>query len=250
MRVLIVAPVPFFVDRGTPMRILEEALALERKGYNVEIVAYHFGREIFKLAKGTKIKVRRIPRLLFWYKKEIAGPSWFKIILDVLLIGKIIQIIFKFKPEIIHAHLHEGLLAGWLARQIFFWRKIKVIGDLHGSLTQEMLSHGYIKNIFLQKIFIGLENKIVKLGNWIIVSSIELKKIVEKKRNSKKITVVWDGVNLENYKISKRQKNNTGNKKTIIYSGAFVSNKGINIFGIWNIFGIALHVNIKALYIR
>ncbi|KKP82329.1 MAG: hypothetical protein UR83_C0053G0013, partial [Candidatus Moranbacteria bacterium GW2011_GWF2_35_54] len=38
MRILMIAPVPFFVDRGTPMRILEEALALEKKGVNIDIV--------------------------------------------------------------------------------------------------------------------------------------------------------------------------------------------------------------------
>jgi len=41
-----VAPVPFFVDRGTPMRILEESLALERRGVEVNIVTYHLGRNI------------------------------------------------------------------------------------------------------------------------------------------------------------------------------------------------------------
>ena len=40
---------PFFVDRGTPMRILEEALALERKGCEVNIVTYHLGRNIGEL---------------------------------------------------------------------------------------------------------------------------------------------------------------------------------------------------------
>ncbi|HBR79118.1 MAG TPA: hypothetical protein DEA46_01660, partial [Candidatus Moranbacteria bacterium] len=62
-----VAPVPFFVDRGTPMRILEEALALEKKGVNIDIVTYHLGRNIKEIDKSSKIKVYRVVRLLFWY---------------------------------------------------------------------------------------------------------------------------------------------------------------------------------------
>ena len=68
MKILIVAPTPFFSDRGTHIRILEEALALEKQGHAITIATYHIGKDIHGSIQ-TKIDVRRILRLLFWYKK-------------------------------------------------------------------------------------------------------------------------------------------------------------------------------------
>jgi len=243
MKILIVAPVPFFVDRGTPMRILEESLALEKKDIDITIVTYHLGRDIKTIAPETKIKISRVHRLLFWYNKKEAGPDWQKIILDIFLIWKTFRNVFLKKPDIIHAHLHEGVLAGWIVKNIFFWRKIKLVADFHGGLASEMKSHGYLKRGFLEKIFIFLENTIFSLGDSIIVSSEELRDNIIKKipakggQGNKKITVILDGVDLNKYKTQrnlsanlKEKEYKDSNKLKVIYSGAFVKNKGIDLF--------------------
>jgi len=63
-------------------------------------------------------------RLLFWYKKISAGPDWQKIILDILLIRKTFFLARTQKPDIIHGHLHEGVLIGWIVKKLLFWRNI------------------------------------------------------------------------------------------------------------------------------
>ena len=230
-KVLVVAPVPFFVDRGTPMRILEESLALERKGLKVDIVTYHLGRDIKDLAPESKIKIHRVVRFLFWYNKKESGPSWQKIILDMLLIVKVLRVYFKIKPDVIHAHLHEGVLIGWLVQKIIFWKKIKLVADFHGELVNEMTSHGYLNGGWLKKIFHFLEKIIFSMGDWTIASSGELKTIIRKLKKDDKIDVVLDGVNLERYnlKIKDARANTNNTSLTIIYSGAFVQNKGIDL---------------------
>ncbi len=225
-KILVIAPVPFFVDRGTPMRILEESLALERKGYDVSIVTYHLGRNINEIAPESKIKIYRIVRFLFWYKKKESGPSWQKMALDILLIIKTLRVYFRVKPDIIHSHLHEGVLIGWFVQKIIFWKKVKLVADFHGELVSEMRSHGYLKNGFLKKIFHFLEKIIFSMGDWSIASSEELKNIIYKLRKDHKVSVVLDGVNLKKYNISNK---NDNNKINIIYSGAFVQNKGIDL---------------------
>ena len=222
-----VAPVPFFVDRGTPMRILEEALALERRGVWVDIVAYHLGRNIEEIDKNSKIRVYRIVRLLFWYTKKEAGADWQKVILDILLIWKTAKVVLLKKPEIIHAHLHEGVLIGWVVKKIFFWRKIKLVADFHGELVSEMESHGYLQGGVIKKIFVFLENFIFKLGDFTITSSGELRDRISKILKNNNIEVVLDGVDIKKYdKIEGVQNEGILN---FIYSGAFVSNKGIDI---------------------
>jgi len=232
MKILMIAPTPFFSDRGTHIRILEEALALEKRGHSVPIVTYHIGENISEKIK-TNIEIYRIPKLLFWCKKMEAGADWRKVILNILLIFKTLRLVLIKKPDIIHAHLHEGALIGWIVRKILFWRKIKLIADFHGTLTKEMVSHNYLKNKFLRGFFIRLEKFINNLGDFAIASSGELADELRKTRKDGKIETILDGVNLENYDpltLKKEFRKKLGipaNKVMIIYAGSFIANKGI-----------------------
>lgn len=233
VKILMVAPTPFFTDRGTHIRILEEALSLERRGHSVIIATYHIGRDIPEKIK-SGIKIRRIPKFLFWYKKLEAGADWQKVILDILLIFKTLQAAFVEKPDIIHTHLHEGALIGWIAQKIFFWRKIKLVVDFHGGLTREMISHNYLRIGILRAFFKILEKFIGNLGDFAIVSSGELADELRKIRKGGKIETILDGVNLENYdllilskKELRRELELPADKIIVVYTGSFIANKGI-----------------------
>jgi len=233
MKILVIAPTPFFSDRGTHIRILEEALALEKLGHQITIVTYHIGRDIENEIE-TKIDVRRIRRWLFWYKKLEAGPDWQKIILDLMLIRKAFDLARTQKPDIIHGHLHEGILIGWIVQKMLFWRKMKLVADIHGSLTGEMVSHGYLKN-GLHKIFGTIEKFINCLGDSTITSSWEGATGIKNCKNRKPAEVVLDGINLDSFQIQKtkaeiRHELELPREKLIVtYTGGLVSNKGVNI---------------------
>lgn len=228
-----IAPTPFFSDRGTHIRILEEALALEKLGHEITIVTYHIGREIDSEIK-TKIDVRRIRRLLFWYKKLEAGPDWQKLFLDLMLIRKSFFLARTQKPDIIHGHLHEGVLVGWLVKKFLFWRKMKLVSDFHGSLTKEMVSHGYLGSGFLKKIFDFVEKTIDNLGDFAITSSWENTEEIKKFRKDGKLETILDGVdpdyyqNLPSKEESKRELEIPLEKTIVTYTGALVPNKGSN----------------------
>lgn len=234
MRVLVVAPTPFFSDRGTHIRILEEALALEKLGHEITIATYHIGKDIHKEIE-TKIDVRRILRLLFWYKKTEAGPDWQKVILDIMLIRKTFFLARTKKPDIIHGHLHEGVLIGWIVQKLLFWRKIKLVSDFHGSLTKEMLSHGYLKR-GLNVIFKLIEKFINKRGDFAIASSWEMTEEIKKNRKDGKVETILDGTNTESFNLEKSKEEIKKyweipeNKFVVGYTGGLVNNKGINYF--------------------
>ncbi len=235
MKILVVAPTPFFADRGTHIRILEEALALEKLGSEVTIATYHIGRDIYAEVD-TKIAIRRIRRLLFWYKKLEAGPDWQKILLDLMLLRKVFNLARTQKPEVIHAHLHEGVMIGWLVQKLLFWRRIRLIADFHGSLTKEMVSHGYLGAGLLKKIFVAIEKMIDNMGDAAVTSSRENTEEVAAMRSKKgEVLTALDGVNMAYYdgaKFSKaelRREFELPEKKTIVsYTGAMMPNKGIN----------------------
>ncbi|MCX6764040.1 MAG: glycosyltransferase family 4 protein [Candidatus Moranbacteria bacterium] len=231
MRILVIAPTPFFADRGTHIRILEESLALEKLGHKITIATYHIGRDIQSEVK-TNMDIRRIHRLLFWYKKLEAGPDWQKIILDILLLRKVFYLTQKQKPEIIYAHLHEGVFIGWIVQKLLFRQKIRLVADFHGSLTKEMVSHNYLGGGLLLNFFKKIETWIDNLGDFAVASSWENSEEIQKIRKNGEVETVLDGVNLDYYshlpeKIeSKKELELPLDKIIIAYTGALVPNKG------------------------
>jgi glycosyltransferase involved in cell wall biosynthesis len=227
MKILTIAPTPYFSDRGTHIRIFEQVSGLRKLGHKILVTTYHLGKDIHKI-HSKEVKIKRILPILFWYKKVDAGANWQKCFLDFqLLIRTIIETI-KFKPQILHCHLHEGILIGFLTKKVLFWRKFKLVGDLHGTLVNEMISCGYLKNKLAKSFFIKLEQFINSKPDIIITSSDENLQYIQ---NKKAITVV-DGIDLDKFNLE-FDKNAIlekfklpKDKLLIIYTGAFHKNKG------------------------
>ena len=156
------APTPYFADRGCHVRIYEEARALIRLGHDVHIVTYHIGRDM------PGIPTSRIPAVP-WYRKLAAGPSWHKPYLDMLLLARSIAVIRRFRPDVIHAHLHEGAFIGIFLKRLF---RLPLVFDCQGSLTAEMLDHGFMRQGgALHRLFRRIERFINRRADRIVTSS-------------------------------------------------------------------------------
>ncbi|MFZ2299562.1 MAG: glycosyltransferase family 4 protein [Candidatus Moraniibacteriota bacterium] len=234
MKILVVAPTPFFSDRGTHIRILEEALALEKRGHEIVIATYHIGADLPKHLK-TDIDIRRIRRLLFWYKKLEAGPDWQKIFLDLMLIRKTFFLARTWKPDIIHGHLHEGALIGWIVQKALFWRRVRLVADFHGSLTKEMVSHDYLRALGVQQVFRMIERWIDGLGDAAVASSWDNAGEINRVRTKNKVVPIIDGTRLSMFgKLPgvseiRHAYHVPVDKILITYTGALIPNKGIRL---------------------
>ena len=161
-RILMVAPTPFFADRGCHVRILGEANALIALGYKLVLCTYGLGRDVDGIPTERTLSIT-------WYKKLSAGPSVHKFYIDLLLLWKVLRVCRRFRPDIIHAHLHEGIIIGKIASKLF---GIPMVADLQGSLTAELLDHRFIPNVkWLVKLMHWIEKKINKMPSHLIVSS-------------------------------------------------------------------------------
>ncbi|MHB1414825.1 MAG: glycosyltransferase family 4 protein [Chloroflexota bacterium] len=136
LKILMIAPTPFFADRGCHVRILEEAKALQDLGHKVTIVTYHNGRDV------DGFDIRRIPRVLFWYNKLEAGPSWWQPFLDILVFLRALGVLLGERYDIVHGHLHEGALVGFAVSRL---KRIPLVFDAQGSLTGELEAHKFIR---------------------------------------------------------------------------------------------------------
>lgn len=133
-RILMIAPTPFFADRGGHVRIYEEARALQALRHQVEICTYHLGDDRPGIPTHRSL---RIP----WYNKLSAGPSWHKLYLDVLLFFRTLSVARRFRPDVLHGHLHEGAALGWAVGKLL---GLPVVGDFQGSLSGELAAHEFI----------------------------------------------------------------------------------------------------------
>ncbi|WP_448591236.1 glycosyltransferase family 4 protein [Thermoflexus hugenholtzii] len=134
MRVLMIAPTSFFNDYGCHVRILEEARALQALGLRVRIVTYYKGRDL------PGLEIVRTPPLP-WRSHYEVGSSRHKIAFDVYLLATALVTALRWRPHLIHAHLHEGALIGSVLRALL---RTPLIFDFQGSLTGEMIDHHFL----------------------------------------------------------------------------------------------------------
>lgn len=160
--ILMIAPTMFFADYGGHIRILEEAKILRRLGHTVTILTYPNGRDI------ADLDIRRCIGVPFNYRVEV-GASRHKFYLDVMLGLKSLAHIMRHKPNIIHGHMHEGALIGWILSKL---TGAPLIFDFQGSLTGEMVDNNFLKpeSTFL-KIFRRIEAVINRKAKVILTSS-------------------------------------------------------------------------------
>lgn len=191
------APTPYFSDRGCHVRIYEEARTLIARGHDVRIVTYHLGRDM------PPIPTHRIPHIP-WYRKLSAGPSWHKPYLDILLFFKALRVAREFRPQIIHAHLHEGAFIGLLLKPII---RVPLVFDCQGSLTAEIIDHGFIRpGSFLHRVFRMVERFVNRAADHIITSSGAAARDLTMNWgvSSAKVTGLMDGVNSEEFRSRDR----------------------------------------------
>jgi glycosyltransferase involved in cell wall biosynthesis len=163
LRVLMIAPTSFFADYGCHVRVLEEVRALTARGHRVRICTYHNGDNL------PGLDIRRsvdIP----WLRRAEVGSSRHKAYLDLALCVESMRQALMFRPHVIHGHLHEGALIGSVVGRL---TGTPVVFDYQGSLTEEMLDHGFIRRRGRrERFFRWLERRIDRLPDVVVPSSV------------------------------------------------------------------------------
>jgi glycosyltransferase involved in cell wall biosynthesis len=227
LKIMMIAPTPFFADRGCHIRIFEEYKHLAKLGHEVIICTYHLGRDI----QGVKTyRTVSIP----WYKKLSAGPSYHKLYIDIFLFLLCLLKAISFRPDIIHAHLHEGTLIGCVIGRLL---KIPVIADMQGSLFEELVDHHFIsREGVMARLWQFIERRVTLLPNYVVTSSEQARKVFEERFHLGKdrLSHVGDGVDVDfihpGYPVEelKRKLLIPENKKVILYIGILTPYQGID----------------------
>ncbi len=170
MRILMIAPEPFFEPRGTPFSEYHRIRALVELGHTVDLVTYPFGQAVD--LPGLRVFRCARPPLL---RRVKIGPSLAKVPLDLALTLTAIRRAMAERYDAIHSH-EEGAAIGLVLSAAL---GIPHIYDMHSSLPQQLSNFAYSRSRVLRWLFDCFERAAVRHSKVVIVICPELRRIVQ-----------------------------------------------------------------------
>jgi len=130
MRVLALAPHPFYIDRGSPIDFDLLLRALSNRGEEVEAIVYSVGEDREYL--NVRIHRTRAPR---WLGLTPPGFSLRKLLNDILVFVEARRLIRTSSFDVIHA-VEETVFLAMIFKALY---KLPYIYDMDSSISQQMV---------------------------------------------------------------------------------------------------------------
>lgn len=227
MKVLMIAPQPFFEPRGTPFSVLYRLYALSKLGHKIDLVTYHLGQDI----RIENVAIYRIPKIPFIRHIDV-GPSKKKILLDIFIILKAFRLLIKGDYDLIHSHEEAGFFSIWLSKLF----GLKHLYDMHSSLPQQLQNFQFTSSKFIINWFKRLEKRTIKEADAVITICPALFKYVEELvpgKNQMLIENVMDNdLVFGNHKETTLDISNQyhlNNNLKVLYTGTFEPYQGLDL---------------------
>lgn len=153
MRVLLVAPQPFYRDRGTPIAIRQVLEALSELGHAVDLLTFPMGHTV--VLPGLRTFRVRSP---FPIRDMPIGFSFRKLVLDLRLVPLIRSRLRRDHYDAIHAVEEAAFPCSMLARRF----EVPLIYDMQSSLPEQLELHPLFRGRWLQRSLRSLEARLVR----------------------------------------------------------------------------------------
>lgn len=226
MRILMIAPQPFFQPRGTPFSVLHRLRALSKLGYKIDLLTYHIGEDV----DIEGVTIHRIPKVPF-VNKIAVGPSKAKVVLDLFMIWKTRAMLRTTSYDLIHSHEEAGF---WAAR---FSKRFNLLHlyDMHSSLPQQLSNFRFTKSGLLKRAFDRLEKYTIESAQAVITICPELSEYVKRhfpEKNNYLIENVADNSLVFQKEIDReaiRSTVKTNGETAVLYAGTLEPYQGIDL---------------------
>jgi glycosyltransferase involved in cell wall biosynthesis len=160
MRILMIAPEPFFEPRGTPFSEFHRIRALTDLGHQVDLVTYPFGQDVIM----PGLRVFRSIRPPFLRGVKI-GPSFAKLPLDALLSLTALRRALSGRYDAIHSHEEGGLIGVVLSLML----GVPHLYDMHSSLPQQLTNFAFSGSKIIRGVFLAIERLMIRRSRAVIV---------------------------------------------------------------------------------
>jgi glycosyltransferase involved in cell wall biosynthesis len=160
VRILMIAPEPFFEPRGTPFSEYHRIRALTALGHQVDLVTYPFGQDVTL----PGLRVFRCLRPPFMRRVRI-GPSFAKLALDALLALTVLRRAAVDRYDVVHSHEEGGAIGAALAAVL----RIPHLYDMHSSLPQQLTNFAFSRSRVMAAAFRALERFMIRRSRVVVV---------------------------------------------------------------------------------
>lgn len=169
-RVLVVAPEPFYEDRGTPIAVRNVLQALSDLGCHVDLLTYPVGEHL----ELPGLRILRVPNILGLSHVPV-GFSVRKLVLDVMLVPALWVLLRREQYWCVHAVEEAAFPAVVLAHR----RGVPVIYDMQSSLPEQMVKHRVFRGRRVQRLLRRCEAWLLRRADAVVSSAGLLHRVSE-----------------------------------------------------------------------
>ncbi len=221
MKILVVAPHPFYQERGTPIAVKLLVETLSEFGYEIDVLTFHEGEDI----NIDNVQLYRIAKPPFANNIPI-GFSPKKLIADVYLTFYLAYLLSKNNYDVIHA-VEESIFP---AAFFNFFAKKKLIYDMDSSMADQLIEkwNGLEK---ISKILNGFEHWAMKHSDAVLPVCQYLVDKVKEYDPDKKVFILEDIAFESNDRGNNEDIRETMNTDKVVglYVGNLVHYQGIDL---------------------
>lgn len=129
MRILFLAPQPFYQERGTPIAVRLLLEELSKEGHVVDLLTYHEGEDVAY----PGLTIHRIPRVPFAGNIR-PGFSLKKLICDAVMFFRALRMVRRIRYDVVHAVEESAFIAVVIRRRY----GLPFLYDMDSSLARQM----------------------------------------------------------------------------------------------------------------
>jgi glycosyltransferase involved in cell wall biosynthesis len=226
MKILMIAPQPFFEPRGTPISVYQRLRGLADLGYQVDLATYHVGEDVVI----PDVTIRRAPRIPFINRVKV-GPSLAKIPLDLMLIVYTLWLLLTRRYDVIHSHEEAAFWAvpfAWLFRTPHLY-------DMHSSLPKQLANYNFANYRPIVWLFELLEGWVLKTCHVVLTIGQDLEEYVLRLNpranhiRIENIAAQSNGSDDTTAVTTLKQELNLNGRIPIVYTGTFEAYQGLDM---------------------
>src|SRR5262249_16237136 len=225
VRILMIAPEPFFEPRGTPFSEFHRIRALTALGHHVDLVTYPFGQTV--TMPGLRVYRSARPPLVRAVK---IGPSLAKIPLDALLTLTVLRRALAERYDAIHSHEEGGLIGALLAAVL----RVPHLYDMHSSLPQQLTNFAFSQSRIMRLVFLALERFMIRRSRVVIVICPSLQETVREIEPTAHTVLIENAPGSVDEAATKEQASQVraalgiGQAPMVLYTGTFEAYQGLD----------------------
>jgi len=130
MNILLLAPHPFYQERGTPIAVSLLLRVFSERGDRVSVLTYHEGSDL----SFPNVTIRRIPRLPL-VRNIRPGFSLKKVLCDLVMVFHAVRLTKRGGYDVVHA-VEESVFIAMLLKRLFH---IPYVYDMDSSMPQQLV---------------------------------------------------------------------------------------------------------------